>query len=151
MAALRRMPASRPLAQSAGWRSTWPPHVVHSRSAMASAPRGQAPETSTAVPSPQCWRSAAAMAASSVQVREPVTSTRRAAAGKVPQVPEVPEPRQAAGTRRTLLTCAGSGGSGGSGLAGGRGGGVVLAPRGAEDLRVGHDRQAAERAGHGAL
>ena len=80
MAALRSIPAARPVAQSAGWRSTWPPQVAHSRSAMVSAPCGQAPETSTA-PSLQCSRSAAAMTAWSVQVREPVTSTRRGRAG----------------------------------------------------------------------
>ena len=47
---------------------------------MASAPRGQAPETSTARAA-QCSRSAAVMTASSAQVREPVTSTRRGRAG----------------------------------------------------------------------
>ena len=77
IAALRAILAA-PVDQSAGWRSTCPPHERQSRSAMASAPRGQAPLTSTA-PGWQCSRNASAMTVLAVQVREPVTSTRRAA------------------------------------------------------------------------
>jgi hypothetical protein len=80
MAALRANPAPRPACQSAGCRSAWPPQEVHSRSAMASAPRGHAPLTSTE-PGWKYPRSAAAITASSVQVRDPVTSTRRGLPG----------------------------------------------------------------------